>query len=331
MLPIQRKISLVNFSKGNNPKYIVLHDVGALGQAWANANYFYSVFRGASAGYFVDDANILQVVEDYNSGWHVGDDKDDSDDGINNFNSIGIEMCLNSSWKVTEKTKQNTIDLVKYLQKKHNIPNSRVVRHYDASGKRCPGSMASNNWAEWKAFYARICGSTATVPVTTTPTVSTTGTKKVRVNTAVLNVRSGAGATYKINAQVKSGEVYTITETVNGWGRLKSGAGWISMGYVDVITEGVSVTQPAVVAKPVVNTINWIAESGTFYPNTTLNVRSEPNDKAEIVAQYHAGQSVTYNAKWSDGYYTWIRYTGGSGLSRYMVSRINGVRTGTAV
>ena len=83
MLAIQRKISLVNYSKGNNPKYIVLHDVGALGQAWANANYFYSVFRGASAGYFVDDANIVQVIEDFNVGWHVGDDRDDSDDGIN--------------------------------------------------------------------------------------------------------------------------------------------------------------------------------------------------------------------------------------------------------
>ena len=53
----------------------------------------------------------------------------------------------------------------------------------------------------------------------------------VKINTAVLNVRAGAGTNYKINRTVKSGEVYTIVEEVNGWGRLKSGAGWISLAY----------------------------------------------------------------------------------------------------
>ena len=43
--------------------------------------------------------------------------------------------------------------------------------------------------------------------------------------------RAGAGTNYKINRTVKSGEVYTIVEEVNGWGRLKSGAGWISLAY----------------------------------------------------------------------------------------------------
>ena len=51
----------------------------------------------------------------------------------------------------------------------------------------------------------------------------------------VLNVRIGPGTDYGIATQVKQGEVYTIVgEVKNGsttWGKLKSGAGYISLGY----------------------------------------------------------------------------------------------------
>jgi uncharacterized protein YgiM (DUF1202 family) len=51
----------------------------------------------------------------------------------------------------------------------------------------------------------------------------------------VLNVRKGPGTNYGIATTVKKGEVYTIVaETKNGsttWGKLKSGAGYISLGY----------------------------------------------------------------------------------------------------
>jgi N-acetylmuramoyl-L-alanine amidase len=53
----------------------------------------------------------------------------------------------------------------------------------------------------------------------------------VRINTAVLNYRSGPGVGYKINGQVKGGEVYTIVEMAGSWGRLKSGAGWLNINY----------------------------------------------------------------------------------------------------
>lgn len=53
----------------------------------------------------------------------------------------------------------------------------------------------------------------------------------VRINTDVLNVRNGAGTNYKINGQVKKYELYTIVDEKNGWGKLKSGAGWIALNY----------------------------------------------------------------------------------------------------
>lgn len=57
----------------------------------------------------------------------------------------------------------------------------------------------------------------------------------VRINTSVLNVRAGAGTNYKITTQVGQNEVYTIVDEKNGWGKLKSGAGWIYLNYTKKI------------------------------------------------------------------------------------------------
>ena len=53
----------------------------------------------------------------------------------------------------------------------------------------------------------------------------------VRIKADVLNVRSGPGSNYGVMTQVLNGQVYTIIDTKNGWGKLKSGAGWISLDY----------------------------------------------------------------------------------------------------
>ncbi len=53
----------------------------------------------------------------------------------------------------------------------------------------------------------------------------------VLITTELLNVRVGPGTKYKITTQVREFEVYTIIEEKNGWGKLKSGAGWISLDY----------------------------------------------------------------------------------------------------
>ena len=53
----------------------------------------------------------------------------------------------------------------------------------------------------------------------------------VIVDTDVLNVRTGAGISYPIATTVKKGQAFTIVEVKNGWGKLKSGAGWISLEY----------------------------------------------------------------------------------------------------
>ena len=55
---------------------------------------------------------------------------------------------------------------------------------------------------------------------------------KYEVTASALNVRRGPGVSYAITATVKKGAVYTITETNNGWGKLKSGLGWVNLKYM---------------------------------------------------------------------------------------------------
>jgi hypothetical protein len=54
---------------------------------------------------------------------------------------------------------------------------------------------------------------------------------KVQVTAYALNIRAGAGTNYKINGIIKDKGIYTIVDEKNGFGKLKSGAGWISLKY----------------------------------------------------------------------------------------------------
>lgn len=195
MLKIQRKISAYNHYTWNKPQYIVIHDVGAKSTAKNNVDYFAGGNRGASAHYFVDDTSIWQSVEDKHGAWHCGDGYGKY--GITNQNSIGIEMCLPSG-TVTAKTEQNTLELVKYLMAKYNVPTDRVVRHYDASRKNCPGQFnLDGKWTRWNAFKAKLVAKPTPVAPPKTTTQIPKGFKAERATFTVttndgIQVRKGS-------------------------------------------------------------------------------------------------------------------------------------------
>lgn len=165
-MQINKNLTTVNYKVNNSRtiKYIVLHYTGNDGDsAKANTNYFKSVYRGASAHYFVDESEIWQVVEDDHVSWHCGDTQKFTNGGasykriITNTNSIGIEMCsdkVNGVYIITEKTLANTVELVVYLMKKYKIPLENVVRHYDVTGKLCPAPYVNNE--KWQELKERI-------------------------------------------------------------------------------------------------------------------------------------------------------------------------------
>lgn len=153
-----KMITKFNFSDRYDQKikYIVIHDTGNYDKgadALAHGKYFCRKKLNSSAHYFVDERRIVQVVEDENSAWHCGDGRNRF--GINNYNSISIELCVNNL-DMYYKTLENSVKLTVYLAQKYNIPSINVLRHYDASRKICPRSMRSNNWLDWKKFKEKI-------------------------------------------------------------------------------------------------------------------------------------------------------------------------------
>lgn len=79
-----------------------------------------------------------------------------------------------------------------------------------------------------KAIADGIHGSTIK-EVLSNKNLETTKSYIVRVICDTLNIREGAGTSYKITGKLKKGDAYTIVEEKDGWGRLKSGQGWISL------------------------------------------------------------------------------------------------------
>lgn len=164
---IKKKISKRNRTlyKNRSIKYLVIHYVGTVSKAKNNADYFYNTYRGTSAHYFVDDTSIYQAVEDKNAAWHCGGGLQGSGGHsfykkCTNANSIGIEMCCkkkDGKLYITDKTIAQTAKLVQYLQEKYSIPDSRVIRHYDVTGKKCPAPYINGD--KWKTAKKVLIGS----------------------------------------------------------------------------------------------------------------------------------------------------------------------------
>ena len=164
-MEINKLLTKINYRKATNRKieYIVIHYVGATGGAQANCKYFEKIYRGSSAHYFVGHAgDVWQCVEDANVSWHCGALKYNHK-YCRNDNSIGIEMCCRKGdqWYFEPATIAATIDLVRELMAKYNIPVENVIRHYDVSGKRCPEPYV-RNINDWENFKLQL---------TTTPIV----------------------------------------------------------------------------------------------------------------------------------------------------------------
>ena len=80
--------------------------------------------------------------------------------------------------------------------------------------------------ASYVTIGKTVAGSSSTASSTAT---STSYLVKVTVN--ALNIRKGPGTNYRTNGTITNKGTYTITETQNGFGKLKSGVGWICLDY----------------------------------------------------------------------------------------------------
>ena len=295
-IQIKKQTSYSNTSYyGDRPlKYIVIHYTAGSsskdGSARNTAIMFSNPNVYASADFIVDDKNIIQFNPDIRNYycWHCGDNKAYTKGGSYygkclNSNSIGIEICCTNSnwtasdqansskWSFTTAAVNNAIELVKYLMDTYNIPVSNVIRHYDVTGKLCPGikgwNADSGDESQWNDFKKKIGNS-----ATQTPEVKTNTEVLYRVRRSSTDAKTQKGAYKNLDAAKKLAD-QCATE-----------------GYKVYNSEGKLVYEP-----------NTSTAKTTKYQviitASALNVRSGPGTDYKINTTVHKGEVYTIVAE----------------------------------
>lgn len=152
----------------------------------------------------------------------------------NNFSGIGAtgNGAQGASFPDAKTGIRAQIQHLKAYATKEALRNECVDPRYNLVAKGCAPTIEglSGRWAADKGYAEKILsvykeaasfkdGTVAKFPYL------------VKVTADALNVRSGPGTSYKVNMTIRDQGTYTIVEEKNGWGRLESGAGWISLKY----------------------------------------------------------------------------------------------------
>lgn len=259
---------VVHSTGANNPnlkRYVdAEEEVGknTNGNHWNNANM--TVCVHAFIGYDKNNKVRIAQILPYNYAcWGVGK----GSKGSFNYNPTGhiqFEMCEDDhkSESYCKAVYNAAVEYCAYLCKEYNLDplgKNVIVSHKEAHDLGY-GSNHGDPHDWWDKFGYTMDGFRKQVKVkmtenntsssTSSSTKKSTSTEsssslssvgpttfQVKIICDELNVRDGAGTKYKINQKVKKGEVFTIVKTLSGWGYLKSGAGWISLGskYVKVL------------------------------------------------------------------------------------------------
>lgn len=237
---------------------ITIHCIVGQWTAKQGCDYFATTDRQCSANYVVGkDGSIGLSVDEKDRSWC-------SSNGTNDNRAITIEVASDTThpYAVTAKAYAALLDLVTDICKRNGIKklvwstnkNDRVNHrngcnmtvHRDFANKACPGEYLYSRHGEIAAeVNRRLHGASNGGGVVVTPhsvekpTGGTTGATvtpyHVRVKITNLNIRKGPGTNYGATSYIQPG-IYTIVAESTGkgaakWGKLKSGAGWISLDY----------------------------------------------------------------------------------------------------
>ena len=165
--------------------YIVIHYTGGStsrpGYAVDVSNDLLKTDEDRSVDFIVDDAIAVQFNPDISNrfSWHCGsgqqkdlpEEETTLSELCGNKNSIGVEIASSNhkcrvtyagdpDYYFTEEVLNNAAVLIKSLMTAYDIDISRVIRHYDVSGKKCPGVAGwygpENSSANWLLFKEKI-------------------------------------------------------------------------------------------------------------------------------------------------------------------------------
>ena len=229
------------------PEYVTIHDTANKAPASNEISYMIGNGNQVSFHIAVDEKEVIQGLPLDRNSWSCGD----GGNGSGNRKGISLEICrpTNENRALYDQAEENAVYVSARLLHKFGLGIDRLKKHQDWSGKKCPNVILREG--RWEGFKGRVewvlneikagridsaleSGTTGLKPnsapaPTNTPNAST-GDFLVEIICNELNIRKEASFDSAVVGVVKKGNVFTIVEEKNGLGKLKSGAGWISMG-----------------------------------------------------------------------------------------------------
>lgn len=216
--------------------------VETLGQVFAPTS------RQASSNYGIGtDGRVGMYVEEKDRSWCSSSARND-----NRAVTIEVASDMTHPYKVNDKAYAALIELVADICKRNGIKELKwkadksligkvdqqnMTVHRWFANKSCPGDYLYNLHGDIaKKVNAKLGVVTDTSEPAKTETVAKSNVPyKVRIKISNLRIRSGAGTNYAAKGFIAPG-VYTIVDEATGtgatkWGKLKSGAGWVSLDY----------------------------------------------------------------------------------------------------
>ena len=131
-------------------------------------------------------------------------------------------------------------DVVEFTGSKHYVSSTATSASSCKPGKAKVTAIAKGKAHPYHLIAVSGAGSTVygwtDAADIKTDAATTAASYLVKVTTDVLNIRKGPGTNYGTNGAIRDKGTYTIVAESDGpgaskWGKLKSGAGWISLDY----------------------------------------------------------------------------------------------------
>lgn len=202
----------------------------------------YDSTKGSSCNYAVGrDGSIGLGVDEKDRSWCTSSRSND-------HRAITIEVASDTKhpYKVTDSAYEALIDLLVDICKRNGIKELKWKADKSLIGKPDKQNMTVHRWFANKAcpgdyLYNRHGQIADEVNSRLWSKDSAFKSYKVEVDILNLNIRKGPGTNYAKTGEFTGKGVFTIVDerdgkgSTLGWGKLKSGAGWISLDYATKI------------------------------------------------------------------------------------------------
>ena len=232
------------------------HCVAGQCTAEALGAWFSRASAGASSNYGIDkDGRVGMYVEEKNRSWCTSSN-------ANNQRAVTIECASDTQapYTMNEAVYETLIRLCADICRRNGkskllwfadkaktlaytpAPEEMLITvHRWFANKSCPGDWLYSRLGDLAEKVTASLGRTEedAAPAPSVEPDDPALPFLVRVKTADLNIRTGPGTDYTRTGKYTGAGVFTVVEvrhgqgSAAGWGRLKSGAGWISLDYCE--------------------------------------------------------------------------------------------------